>query len=228
MSGDRGTAWYHDQKWRTFASTDGSSSGVRRRLRRIGRWQDLVRTTQDKVWAFDGRNWSVVRAGLDRINALIAARDGSLWVGTDSGLHRFFQGAWVENGTEEGLPGGGVRELCEDPRGRIWAGTAHGLSLYHPEADPDPPRTYVQMLGEQGEEHSRRRHHHPHLQRTGQMELHAAPTAALLLSPRAGATGRPFQEERTVSFTDLPAGKHDLQVRAMDRNCNIDPTPGPL
>ena len=28
----------------------------------------------------------------------------------------------------------------------------------------------------------------------------------------------PFQEERHVSFTDLPAGKHYFQVRAMDRN----------
>jgi hypothetical protein len=44
------------------------------------------------------------------------------------------------------LPGGGVREVCEDQHGRIWAGTTRGLSLYHPEADPDPPRTYVQPL----------------------------------------------------------------------------------
>ena len=180
VSGDRGTAWFHDQKWRTFASTDGSTPES---VVAFAEFADgkIWCATPDKVWAFDGRNWSAVRAGLDRINALIAARDGSLWVGTDSGLHRFFQGAWVENGTEEGLPAGGVRELCEDARGRIWAGTAHGLSLYHPEADPDPPRTYVQILGERGEEHSRRRHHHPRFQRTGQMELHPPPAAALLL-----------------------------------------------
>ena len=64
---------------------------------------------------------------------------------SNGGLHRFFQGAWVENGIEEGLPSAAVREIYEDQRG-LWAGTTHGLSLYHPEADPDPPQTRIQEL----------------------------------------------------------------------------------
>jgi len=32
----------------------------------------------------------------------------------------------------------------------------------------------------------------------------------------------PFQEASPATFTDLPAGKHSFQVRAMDRNCNVD------
>ena len=51
----------------------------------------------------------------------------------------------------------------------------------------------------------------------------------LLYSYRLGGLDwSPFQEDRTFSFADLPAGKHDLQVRAMDRNCNIDPNPAHL
>ena len=226
VSGDRGTAWYHEQRWRTFAATDGTmpDSVVAFAEFADGR---IWCATPDKVWAFDGRNWSAVRMGLDRVNALIAARDGSLWVGTDGGLYRFSQGAWVENGTDEGLPGGGVRALYEDARGRVWAGTAQGLSLYHPEADPDPPRTYVQFLG--GDEK-----HIPEgstitVVFSGQDRWNYTPRRRLLYSYRLGGLDwSPFQEDRTFSFADLPAGKHDLQVRAMDRNCNIDSNPARL
>src|SRR5439155_11703297 len=34
-----------------------------------------------------------------------------------------------------------------------------------------------------------------------------------------------FQELPTASFTDLPAGKHYFQVRAMDRNGNVEAKP---
>ncbi len=223
VSGNYGTAWYHDRKWRTYAFTDGSvpQSVVGFAESADGR---IWAATQDKVWSFDGRNWSVLRAGLDRVNALLAARDGSLWLGTDSGLHRFLQGAWVENGTEEGLPGGGVRQLCEDLRGRIWAGTAHGVSLYHPEADPDPPRTYAQTLGDKEKEVPKGGT--ITLNFSGQDRWNYTPRRRLLYSYRlSGRDWSPFQEERTVSFSDLPAGKQDVQVRAMDRNCNIDPNP---
>jgi signal transduction histidine kinase len=223
VSGDRGTAWYHDQKWRTFASTDGSTpeSVVAFAEFADGR---IWCATPDKVWAFDGRNWSAMRGGLDRINALMAARDGSLWVGTDSGLYRFFQGAWVENGTDEGLPGGGIRHLYEDVRGRIWAGTAHGISLYHPEADTDPPRTYVQILG--GDEKRIPEGSTITVVFSGQDRWNYTIRRRLLYSYRLGGLDwSPFQEDRTFSFADLPAGKYDLQVRAMDRNCNIDPNP---
>jgi signal transduction histidine kinase len=226
VSGERGTACYHNQKWQTFTSTDPSSPESVVGFAELADGK-LWCATADKVWAFDGRNWSAVRAGMDRINAFIGTRDGSLWVADESGLHRFFQGAWVENGTEEGLPGGGVREVCEDQRGRIWAGTTRGLSLYHPEADPDPPRTYVPPL-------TAREKNIPAggtitLTFSGEDKWKYTPGQRLLYSCRLDARDwSPFQEERHVSFTDLPAGKHYFQVRAMDRNCNIDPAPARL
>jgi signal transduction histidine kinase len=38
----------------------------------------------------------------------------------------------------------------------------------------------------------------------------------------------PFRESATVTFSELTAGKHYFQVRAMDRNCNVDATPAQL
>jgi signal transduction histidine kinase/ligand-binding sensor domain-containing protein len=226
VSGERGTACYHEQKWRTFAATDRSSPESVVGFAELADGK-IWCATADKVWAFDGRNWSAVRAGMDRINAFIGSRDGSLWVADESGLHRFFQGAWVENSTEEGLPGGGVREVCEDQRGRIWAGTTRGLSLYHPEADADPPRTYLQPLT--GRERNIPAGGTITLTFSGEDKWKYTPRQRLLYSCRLDARDwSPFQEERQVSFTDLPAGKHYFQVRAMDRNCNIDPAPARL
>ena len=226
VSGDRGTACYHDQKWRTFASTDRSSPEAVVGFAELADGK-IWCATADKVWAFDGRNWSAVRAGMDRINAFIGTRDGSLWVADESGLHRFFQGAWVENGTEEGLPGGGVREVCEDRRDRIWAGTTRGLSLYHPEADLDPPQTYVQPLT--GREKNIPAGGTITLSFSGLDKWKYTSRQRLLYSCRLdGREWSPFQEDRSVPFTDLPAGKHYFQVRAMDRNCNIDPSPARL
>jgi signal transduction histidine kinase len=226
VSADHGTACFHDQKWRTFTSTDksGPESVVGFAELPDGR---IWCATPDKVWGFDGRSWSALRVGMDRINAFIGTRDGSLWVAGGSGLHRFFQGAWVENGTEEGLPGGGVRELYEDQRGRVWAGTARGLSLYHPEADLDPPRTSTQTLTDK--EKNIPAGGTITLTFNAQDKWKYTPRHRLLFSCRLdGHDWSPFQEERSVSFPGLPAGKHYFQVRAMDRNCNIDPSPARL
>jgi len=105
VSGDRGTACYHDRKWRTFASTDGSNPDSVVGFAESADGKTWC-ATHDKVWAFDGHNWSVARVALDHVDALITTRDGSLWVATDGGLHRFFQGSWVETARKKACPPG--------------------------------------------------------------------------------------------------------------------------
>ncbi len=223
LSGEQGVAWYHEKKWRTFSSADktfpaGAFSFVELPDGKI--WC----ATQDRIWEFDGRNWSAVRSGFDRINALLRTRDGSVWVASSSGLYRFFQGSWVENGTEEGLSSEDVREMHEDQRGRIWAATVRGLNRYYPEADPDAPQTRIQKLPDRESEI-------PEasvitLTFSGQDKWKSTPRNRLLYSHRLDeGDWSGFQEANTVSFADLSAGKHSFQVRAMDRNCNVDPKP---
>jgi len=223
LSSEHGTAWYHDKKWRTFVSTDRSTpeAAIWFAEPADGR---IWCATRDRIWEFDGRNWLVVRSGFDRINTLLRARDGSLWIASNSGLVRFSQGAWVENGKDEGLPGTAIREICEDRRGRIWAGTIHGLSLYHPEADPDPPRTHIQDL-------TARETNVPEggtitLVFGGQDKWNYTRRSRLLYSHRLdGRDWSPFEPASNLAFIDLPAGKHYFDVRAMDRNGNVDPQP---
>jgi signal transduction histidine kinase/ligand-binding sensor domain-containing protein len=226
LGGESGTAWFHDKKWRTFASTDKTTPEGTLAFAESAEGK-IWCATQDKVWEFDGKNWLTVPRGFDRINALLRSRDGSLWVASNSSLHRFFQGAWVENGLEEGLPSVAIRDICEDSRGRIWAATTHGLSLYHPEADPDPPQTSIQKLSETEK-------NVPEgglitVVFNGQDKWKYTPRGRLLYSYRLDEQEwSPFAEGNGVSFPDLPAGKHYFQVRAMDRNCNIDPKPAKI
>jgi len=223
LGGENGTAWYHDGNWRVFTAADKSVP-----LAPLGFAEmpdgKVWCATQDRIWEFDGRNWSAVRGGFDRINALARTRDGSVWVASNSGLHRLFQGAWVENGLEEGLPSPVVRQLQEDARGRLWAGTTHGLSVYHPEGDVDPPVTSIQALSDkekrvpEGGTIS--------LSFSGLDRWKQTPRSRLLYSYRLDERDwSPFQPDNSVSFADLPAGKHYFQARTMDRNCNIDPKP---
>jgi signal transduction histidine kinase len=215
-----GTACFHDKKWRVFMAQDKSMPEGVTCFAELADGK-IWCGTSDQLWEFDGRNWAVVRRGFDHINALQAARDGSVWVASNGGLYRHFQGAWVENGLEEGLPSTSVRAVLEDSRGQLWAATSHGLSLFHPDADPDPPQTTVFPLSDSGD----------NLPAAGiitvnfraQDKWKYTPPDRLLYSWRRDEQDwSPFQEMTHVPFADLSAGKHVFQVRAMDRNCNIE------
>jgi signal transduction histidine kinase len=224
LSSGRGTAFYSEEKWRIFPSTSDRSTPEDATW--FAELSDgrIWCAAQDQIWEFDGRTWSVVRRGFDRVNAMVRARDGGVWVASNSGLFRYLQGAWIENGIEEGLASAAVRNIYEDQRGRLWAATTRGLSLFHPEADPDPPQTYVQAFP--GPENSLPEGTPIALTFSGQDKWKYTPRERLLYSYRLDVRDwTPFQEGTRVSFPDLAVGKHYFQVRAMDRNGNIDPRP---
>jgi signal transduction histidine kinase len=226
LSGEEGTAIYHEQKWRAFVPRETAGpEGVTAFLEQPdGR---ILAAARERTWEFDGREWTEQPRSFDRINTFIRARDGSIWLASNSGCYRFFQNTWFENGPEEGLPGGAVRDLHEDARGRIWAATSYGLSLYHPEADTDPPKASIHELRET--EKNLTEGATINLGFSGLDKWKDTPRDRLLYSyrliPREWSE---FFDQTYVTFSDLPAGKHYFHVRAMDRNGNIDPRPARL
>jgi signal transduction histidine kinase/ligand-binding sensor domain-containing protein len=93
--------------------------------------------TSDGLVRFDGARFvtrRIVAGGASRVRAvpaLVAGRDGSLWVGHGSGgVTRIGREDVVEYGTQEGLPGGAVAMLLQDRAGIIWAGTREGLARF--------------------------------------------------------------------------------------------------
>ena len=223
VSAERGTAWYHDKKWRAFSSADKTAPDSALNFIEMADGR-IWCATREQVWEFDGKNWTVVGRGFERINGLVRTRDGNVWLSSNIGAHRFVQGAWVENGVDEGLSSPIVREVYEDSRGNLWAGTTHGLSLFHPEADPDPPKTFIQNLTEEQKNVPEGRI--VNLGFWGLDKWKCTPRARLLYSYRLDDRDwSGFQENSSATFSDLSPGKHYFRVRAMDRSGNVDPEP---
>ena len=223
LSGDNGIAWYHGNKWRTFQIPNRAVPEVTIGFTELADGR-IWCATRDTLREFSGRNWSFVQAGFDHINAFQCARDGSVWVADDAGVHRFFQKVWIENGREEGLPDNTVNEILEDQHGTIWVATPHGLSRYHPDADPDPPRTFIQKP--EDKESRFRGGDTITIVFDGHDKWKFTPRDRLLYSYKLDYSDwSPFAGAQTVSLPDLPAGQHVCQVRAMDRNGNIEPKP---
>lgn len=223
LSGENGVASYHDQQWQIFVAPDRTSPEAGTAFTELpdGKiWCAAV----DKIWEYDGHNWSILRVGFDRIETMVRSRGGDVWVGSNSGVHRYMGGAWVENGVEDGLPSPAIRELLEDPRGQIWAGTAFGLSLFHPEADRDPPQTSIEEFG--GRQKSIPESGSITLSFEGRDKWKFTARHRLLFSYRLDERDwSEFAELSRITFSDLSAGNHYFQVRSMDRNGNIDPKP---
>jgi signal transduction histidine kinase len=223
MSGEKATACLHDDKWRPFISTDGSTPEQALSFLDLPDGK-IWCATADTIWEFDGHNWVGLRRGFDRISSMIRTRDGSVWVASSGGLHRFLQSEWVENGTEDGLASTSVRALCEDQAGKLWAATTHGIDWFCPEADADPPRTVIEAFSD--EEKNLAEGQSLNIAYSAIDKWKYTQRGRLLFSHRIDQKEwSPFQETMRASFSDLASGKHYFQVRAMDRNFNIDPKP---
>lgn len=87
----------------------------------------LVGTTAGAV-RFDGAHFTPLPATEASIFSMLAARDGSLWLGTEgAGLIRIRSGVTTSIFTAQGLSDGFVRAILEDRAGRIWIGTDDGV-----------------------------------------------------------------------------------------------------
>ncbi len=225
MGGTRELVRYRNGQVTTFGPKEGYTASGAFAIHETRDGAILV-AGRDKLLRFDGKSWTVLQDKLDRARSIITARDGTVWVASGTGVHRYKDGVWLTNTADDGLPSSIVYDVFQDSRGRIWAGTTRGLSLYYPEADTSPPQTFV----------------------PAELNLREAPpggevkvvftgsdkwkyTAAerLLFSYRLDGGGwSPFAEGNFAAFQRLPAGRHRFEVRSMDRNGNVDATPAVL
>lgn len=65
------------------------------------------------------------------MRALLCATDGSLWVGTSSGLVQLIDGEEHLYTSVSGLPENIINSLSEGRGGNLWIGTGNGLSRFH-------------------------------------------------------------------------------------------------
>jgi signal transduction histidine kinase/ligand-binding sensor domain-containing protein len=223
VSSEKDFAYLSDGKWEK-ADVGSTVSGPVVAILELGPSR-LWAAARDRILQFNRKDWTVVHSGFDRVNGMIKARDGSIWVASNNGVHRFYKGDWVENGFEEGLSSLAVQQVVEDSLGHVWAATARGLHVFHPEADNDPPQAAIQPIPAES------------ISTDGNLSIEFSandrwkqtfPDRLLFAYRIDEQEWAPYQSERAVHFNDLGGGKHFFQVRAMDRNWNVDSKPALL
>lgn len=177
----------------------------------------------DKIYNFDGTTWTeVVSDRFGNINSMIQIHDSSILVGASNGVHRYHQGSWNVYDSNDGLLNAEVNTLFQDSQNRIWAGTMVGISLYHSEDDQDPPDTKISedqnpKFVSQGI---------VNIVYSGMDKWKYTQQEHLLYSYRIDdGDWSPYSSERVTSIPNLTVGNHQFQVRSIDRNWNVDPTP---
>jgi signal transduction histidine kinase len=221
FSGNTEVGVLREGRYRAFGPADGFTGG--------GAFC-MLEVEPGKIWfgdrnaisQFDG-TWTNVRSNLDAVRMMVKSRDGSLWMATGVGVLRHSLGSWITFTAADGLPDAVATAVLEDSRGGLWVGTTRGLSRYHPEADPDPPRTLlpeaatVREVAPRGE---------AQFVFWGRDRWDYTPPDRLLFSHRVDeGDWSPFRPDKSAVVTGLKAGRHRFEVRAMDLNGNVDPQP---
>jgi ligand-binding sensor domain-containing protein len=90
-----------------------------------------VGTESDGLYRFDAGR--LLRAPVplndDHVRSLLADRRGTLWIGTDGGLHRLYDGRVEVLTRQEGLTSDAIRTVFEDREGSLWVGAVGLLQL---------------------------------------------------------------------------------------------------
>lgn len=176
------------------------------------------------ILKYDGENWSLVQTpDFETARRMIIAGDSSIWVASGTGVHRLNNGTWISNTNEDGLPNATIFDILEDKQGKIWAASENGVYCYYPKADTNAPETVVPS------------DINPHEGiPTGEIQFmfEGHDKWNFTLDERLQYSYRfdenswsPFENKTLVKRVGLSAGSHVFEVRAMDRNGNIDPTP---
>jgi signal transduction histidine kinase/streptogramin lyase len=235
---DNGVARRDGSRWTAFLSSAPAS-----RTNRIYSLALRGSIRAGKIWAsglegassFDGRMWRPMKpsawlpAGIYS-RFVIATGDGSLWFAVRGlGVRRLHGARWSRFTSADGLAGDTVRDVAIGADGaQLFATLGGGLSVHEPERDP--PQTFIGSLtpetGAPGAPSAVLQGEDLVLHFGGQDVLKETDTKDLLFSYRldAGAWS-PFSHSVQALFTRLSPGPHVFEVRAMDRDLNVDLTP---
>jgi signal transduction histidine kinase/DNA-binding response OmpR family regulator/ligand-binding sensor domain-containing protein len=200
----------------------------------------------DGMFRYDGNTWKqyTMEDGLasNMVTYNLAHPDGTLWVATDAGISSFDGDQWQplvfpaafaldrESGSLRVSKDGAVWVNCAtrdwyfralDPNLADVTLDDHPFSTTRYRPDKEPPDTEIDFSLEQIQSASPVR-----ISWTGRDTWSLTPKDQLLYSFRMDqGMWSSFSTGKTNTWYNLPTGRHTIQVRARDRDRNIDPTP---
>ncbi|MBT3342005.1 MAG: hypothetical protein HN712_16475 [Gemmatimonadetes bacterium] len=194
---------------------------------RDGLWFTYISNRGGGAGRFDGKDWHFYTEadGLqgNGISHVADGGDGSTWFVSSEGLTRYFDGTWQRYGREEGLffewidP---TLHLMED--GTLWISTSDGRVVhFRPQVGVDPPETELAPVSSQiapdGD---------VYLAWHGLDRWQDTMTEDLWFQWQLDeAEWSAWSQLTSVALAGVSAGDHQLVVRAMDRDGNVDDDP---
>ncbi len=211
-----------DGKQEHFTDTDGMPGGEVIAVAQAQNGDVWISTRLGGVARYDGKQWTPVphRKGtiFNGVRRIYQADDGTFWLASRiDGAIRTDGTAWMRYTVRGGLPGSRVWDIGQDDKGQFWFATDRGLGCYAsdgfaPETALVSPPVEVAPF------------------RSALFRFSAQDawkqTQTLQYSWRLDrGPWAPFSQEDRVLFGRLGFGPHRLEVRAMDREFEVDPTP---
>lgn len=136
MQDSDGSLWYssrrvfhgRDGKWasRDFAFLEGARVRTLFRDREGGLWLATAGADAYRIGR-DGQAKHVDGLGASYVRAFLEGRDGTIWIGTDSGVAAYRNGAIANFYTTPAAPHTLVLSLAEGRDGSLWIGSQRGL-----------------------------------------------------------------------------------------------------
>lgn len=239
---------FHDgNRWNLFASSNIAFGIIETMFTGQGR-ELWIGTRQFGALRYDGREWRQFQGKgslvANSVRSVAQTSDGSIWAATDRGFSRFDGQTW----TADTLPGqllipheGGslkasgsgslwINRVAPEWHRRAWAkggrvdtASCEFWTVRH-RYQATPPETTITSGSKTVA--------HPgslSVFWSGSAPWRDAKEAQLQFSHRLdGGPWSPFGPELGRAFFNLASGRHLLEVRARDRDFNVDPTPAGL
>lgn len=184
------------------------------------------------IYSYDGNKfWGYNTAeGLmsDRLTSLYEASDKSLWLGSEMmGVSAFRDGRWISYTCEDGLKNKRVTAIGEYPKGVIWA-AVENVGVYCYRYIPHCPETRLEKYPSKVAPDDRGVFHFTGLDAWKETDAEDL-VYSWRIFPAGGDSQKhlwtPFLKERVVVSPLLKQGRYIFQVRAADKDFNVDPTP---
>lgn len=173
------------------------------------------------IYQYNNGDLIPVKTGMN-VGSMVSDSKGNVWIGTNNGIFCYDQKKWVHYTVEDGLPDNRINDILVTQSGEVWVSTNFGISQFYPQYDQDPPETFIDesALDEIGPSGSGQ------FLYSGEDKWKYTMPERLTYSHRIdNSTWSAFESKTNATFSGLPYGKHTFEVRAMDRNGNVDLTP---
>ena len=158
----------------------------------------------------------------DAVWEIFQSRDGTVWAGTAQGLSRYDGTTWISYTDPTRSPVSiRLRSIGETTDGTLWMRGSAGARVVRYVPDRNAPGTSIQTPVDRVSSLGS-----VHFQWTGNDAWNDTPHGQIRYQFRINDDAWSVASDQTAfTFTSISSGSHRLEVRAIDRDGNADPSP---